>query len=161
MCIRDRPNIPSQWPNFRGDQNNNAVVNMKTPKNANEATLYWSTKKGSGYGGNAIGSPIIVDDYLVFCSGKSLYKMNKFTGEVMEQTGKMVGNSNFNIIPPTYAEGMIFVGLANGTIQAFNADTLESLWVYKDSLRGQPNSPIAVSYTHLDVYKRQEYDFIW
>ena len=159
-----KPNIPSQWPNFRGDQNNNAVVNMKTPKNANEATLYWSTKKGSGYGGNAIGSPIIVDDYLVFCSGKSLYKMNKFTGEVMEQTGKMVGNSNFNIIPPTYAEGMIFVGLANGTIQAFNADTLESLWVYKDSLRGQPNSPIVYNdgyvYTGFWKNERREANYV-
>lgn len=27
---------------------------------------------------------------------------------------------------------MIFVALASGAIQAFNADTLESLWVYED-----------------------------
>lgn len=137
-----KTDIPSQWPNFRGNQNNNAVVNVKTPKNANEANLYWSTKVGEGFGGNAIGSPIIVDDYLIFCSGKSIYKMNKFTGEIVAQREEMVGKSNFNIIPPTYAEGLIFIGLANGTVQAFNADTLESVWVYKDALRGQPNSPI-------------------
>lgn len=60
----------------------------------------------------------------------------------MEQTGDMVTNSNFNIVPPTYADGMIFVGLSNGTIQAFDAETLESLWVYEDPLKGQPNSPL-------------------
>lgn len=37
---------------------------------------------------------------------------------------------------------MVFIALANGMIQAFDADTLESLWVYKDALKGQPNSPI-------------------
>lgn len=137
-----KPDMPSYWPSFRGNSNNNAVVNAPTPKTADETTLYWATKVGDGWGSNAIGSPIIVDDYLVFCSGTSVYKMNRFTGEVMEQKGEMVAKSNFNIIPPTYAEGMIFVGLANGTIQAFNADTLESLWVYKDPLKGQPNSPI-------------------
>ena len=42
----------------------------------------------------------------------------------------------------TYAEGMVFVGLSNGSVQAFHADTLESLWVYKDALGGQPNSVI-------------------
>ena len=51
----------------------------------------------------------------------------------------MIRTSAFNITPPTYADGMIFVALASGAIQAFNADTLESLWVYEDPLYGQPN----------------------
>ena len=37
---------------------------------------------------------------------------------------------------------MIFVGLANGCVQAFDAVTLESLWLYEDPLGGQPNCPI-------------------
>ena len=44
---------------------------------------------------------------------------------------------------PTYAEGMIFVGLEDGTIQAFDAETLESLWIYEAPRGGQPNCPIA------------------
>ena len=36
---------------------------------------------------------------------------------------------------------MIFSAF-NGGIQAFDADTLESLWVYKDSVGGQSVSPI-------------------
>ncbi|MFQ9950945.1 MAG: PQQ-binding-like beta-propeller repeat protein [Clostridium sp.] len=136
------PDLPSSWPTFRGNAENNAVVDAPTPQTADDATLYWATKIGQGFWGGAAGSPIIVDDYLVFCSGKKLYKTNRFTGELMEQTGDMVTNSNFNIVPPTYADGMIFVGLSNGTIQAFDAETLESLWVYEDPLKGQPNSPL-------------------
>lgn len=63
------------------------------------------------------------------------------TGEV-EASGTMDHASSFAINPPTYADGMIFVGLANGCIQAFNADTLEPLWIYHDELGGQPNCPI-------------------
>ncbi|MFR8915813.1 MAG: PQQ-binding-like beta-propeller repeat protein, partial [Oscillospiraceae bacterium] len=48
--------------------------------------------------------------------------------------------SSFSINPATYADGMIFVGLSGGKIQAFNAKTLESLWIYTDPLGGQPNT---------------------
>ncbi len=37
---------------------------------------------------------------------------------------------------------MIFVGLSNGRIQAFDAVTLDSLWLFTDSNGGQPNCPI-------------------
>ena len=57
-------------------------------------------------------------------------------------TGEMDHKSSFAINNPTYADGMIFVGLADGTVQAFNAETLESLWIYHDALKGQPNCPI-------------------
>lgn len=140
-----KPDISAAWSDFRGDGTNNGVVDKKTPNNADETTLYWATKCGQGYAWGAAGSPIIVNDYLVFCSSTDLCRMNRFTGEI-DQTvkGKMVGTSNFNIIPPVYSDGIIFVGLSNGRIQAFNADTLESLWVYQDKLKGQPNSPMVV-----------------
>lgn len=140
-----KSDVPYSWTDFRGDSTNNGVVDKKTPKSADEATLYWATKCGQGYAWGAAGSPIIVNDYLVFCSKTDLCRMNRFTGEI-DQTvkGKMVGTSNFNIIPPVYSDGMIFVGLSNGRIQAFDANTLESLWVYQDALKGQPNSPMVV-----------------
>ena len=56
----------------------------------------------------------------------------------------MAGKSSFAINNPTYAEGVILVGLSDGRIQAFNADTLDSLWIYTDPLGGQPDSPITV-----------------
>ena len=136
-----KADIPSSWPTFRGSNDNNCITAVKTPKNADEATLYWAKKLGEGYGSGATGSPIIVGDYLVCTFGTKIIKANRFTGEVVA-SGEMTAKSSFNIIPPVYGDGMIFVGLANGQVQAFNADTLASLWIYKDSLGGQPNSPL-------------------
>ena len=133
---------PGDWHQFRADSNNNGVVDVKTPIKAEDTTLVWANKIGEGYGSGAVGCPIIVGGYLYTYAGKSIVKVDKETGEVM-QSGEMVANSSFAINSPTYADGMIFVGLSNGRVQAFNAETLESLWIYTDPLKGQPNCPIS------------------
>lgn len=132
--------IDSEWPNFRGE-NNLGITDAKTPYAPEDAELLWAAKYGTGWAA-APGSPIIVDDCIVTYVGNSIKKLDKNTGEVVAE-GEMVAKSSYSIVPATYSEGVIYVGLANGTIQAFNADTLESLWVYKDPLKGQPNSTIA------------------
>ncbi len=132
--------IQSVWPDFRGNKDNNAVTDAKTPTVASEATLMWAAQNEGGWTG-APSSPILVDGDVVFTTNNEILKLDSVTGEV-KQRGKMVTKSVFNITPPTYADGMIFVALAGGRIQAFDAATLESLWVYKDALSGQPNSPI-------------------
>lgn len=136
-----RPDMPSAWKNFRGNDNNSGVVNFAVPTAAEDTTLYWATKYGDGWASAAPSSPIFVDRYLVFTSETNIVKMDRVTGKIVA-TGTMCAKSSFNITPPTYGDGMIFVALANGIMQAFNADTLESLWVYQDELLGQPNSPI-------------------
>ena len=122
--------------------NNNNTTTAKAPTNADNAALYWAVKAGSNYDTGSAGAPIIVGDNIVSCTGSSLLKYNRYTGEALEQRGTLVSKSDYNIVPPLYADGKIFVGLRNGTIQAFDADTLESLWIYKDELKGQANSPI-------------------
>lgn len=131
----------AEWPSFRYDSNNNGVISAKTPTTANDAVLYWAKKIGDGYGTGAASSPIIVDNYIYCYASTNLFKVDKISGEIVA-SAKMVANSAFAIVPPTYADGMLFVGLNNGRIQAFNADTLESLWIYKDIRGGQPNCPI-------------------
>ena len=133
--------LPAQWPGFRADDYNNGVVDAPTPTQAENATLYWATQLGEGYGSEACGCPILVDGYLYVYAGSNLYKVDKTSGQVVA-TGKMDHNSSFAINSPTYADGMIFVGLANGCVQAFDAVTLESLWIYRDPLGGQPNCPL-------------------
>lgn len=134
-------NLPSQWPHLRTDNNNNGVISAPTPVNSDDAVLYWATKIGDGFDQDACSPPILVNDDLYVYSGSAIYRVNKTTGEIMA-TGAMCGSSSFGINPPTYADGMIFVGLSMGRVQAFNASTLESLWVYTDPLGGQPNCPI-------------------
>lgn len=103
--------------------------------------LYWATQFGSGYGSNACSCPIIVDDFLYVYAGTNIYKIDKTSGEALV-TKSMAASSSFAINSPTYADGMIFVGLSNGRIQAFDAVTLDSLWLFTDSNGGQPNCPI-------------------
>lgn len=135
--------VSAEWPSFRADTSNNGVVGFATPIKAEDAALYWATKLGDGYGSDATGCPIIADGYLYTYAGNCIYKVDTVSGEVVAK-GTMERSSSFAINNPTYAEGMIFVGLSDGGIQAFDATTLESLWLYTDPLGGQPNCPIVV-----------------
>ena len=134
-------NLPAQWPHLRLNNDNNGVISDRTPINSDDTVLYWANKIGEGFDQDACSPPIIVNDDLYVYAGKNIFRVDKTTGEVIA-SAEMCGSSSFGINPPTYANGMIFVGLANGRVQAFNAQTLESLWVYKDPLGGQPNCPI-------------------
>ena len=133
--------LDSFWPHLRQNNTNNGVIHTATPIQDDEALLYWATKIGDGYDKNACGCPILVDGYLYTYAGTTLYKVDTVSGAIVA-TGTMVNSSSFAINPPTYADGMIFIGLADGTVQAFNAATLESLWIYRDPLGGQPNCSI-------------------
>ncbi|MBR3275698.1 MAG: PQQ-binding-like beta-propeller repeat protein [Eubacterium sp.] len=134
-------NLSALWPHLRQDNDNNGVVNYPIPATADETVLYWATKIGDGTDTSACSPPILVDGCLYLYAGTSLMKVDTMTGAIVASAA-MDRSSSFGINPPTYAEGMIFVGLANGTIQAFNAATLESLWIYHDPLGGQPNCSI-------------------
>lgn len=135
------PDILSSWNNFRGNNDNNGVTEALLPTEYTNSQLYWATKVGEGFGAGAPSSPIIVDDAIVYTTATTIVKVDKVTGQILK-TGKMSKTSAFNITPPTYADGIIFVALGSGTIQAFNADTLESLWIYHNPNFGQPNCPI-------------------
>ncbi|MGN0659795.1 MAG: PQQ-binding-like beta-propeller repeat protein [Emergencia sp.] len=132
--------ITEDWSSFRGNSENNAVTDAKVPVSPSDAMLYWASKNGSGWSA-APGSPILVDGYLYFNAGTELIKMDAVSGEIAAK-GTMTDRSPFSICPPAYGDGKIFVGLANGVIQAFDAKTLKSLWIYTDALKGQPNTPI-------------------
>ena len=134
-------NLSSAWPHLRQNSDNNGVVSYPMPTSSDEAVLNWATQIGSGFDSNACGCPILVDGYLYTYAGTTLYKVDTISGEIVA-TGTMDHASSFAINPPTYANGMLFVGLADGTVQAFNASTLQSLWIYRDPLGGQPNCSI-------------------
>lgn len=138
--------IKSSWPDFRGNTDNNGISEAKTPVKSSDTQLLWAVKNGAGWSG-APSSPIIVDDDIVFSTNNEIVRVDRVTGKVKKR-GTMAYKSTFSLTPPTYAEGMIFIALADGMIQAFNADTLESLWIYQDPYKGQPNSPI----TYKDGY---------
>lgn len=138
-----KTDIPSQWPDFRGGSTNNAVTDAATAISAEGGMLYWAKKLGEGFDSKAISSPILVNDELVVYSGQTLLRVDKSTGEVLA-SGEMAAASSFAINSASYADGVIVVGLSDGRVQAFNAETLESLWLYQDALGGQPNCPLVI-----------------
>ncbi len=146
----DLTQIENGWVNFRGNSENMAVVDYDFSTSEKESELLWKKKYGSWMGGSP-SVQIIVDDALIFVSSKTIIKLDLLTGEPVRNEkgeaveGTMVESSNWGYTPPIYARGMIICGLANGTVQAFDAETLESLWVYTDPLGGQSLTPIAYS----------------
>ncbi len=143
--------ITSDWPSFRGGDDSNGVISAKTPVTAETAMLSWASKLGDGYSSEAVSCPILITedgyDYLIVYAGDWIYKVDAISGETVLRK-PMDHSSSFAINSPTFGGGMIFVGLSGGGVQAFDAASLDSLWLYRDELGGQPNCPI----TYRDGY---------
>ncbi len=124
------------------------VTTSPTPQAKSEAALYWATVIQDGWANwaDAPSVPTIVDDELVYVSNTSLCAIDKETGEVLEKKGTLAATVNsYALTAPLYVDGMILVAEQGGIIQAFDAETFESLWVYTDELGGQPNSELVYS----------------
>ncbi len=135
--------VESEWNSFRGNDTNMGITDVQTPIDPDSTALLWNKKLGTGWTA-APSVQIIVDDALVVMSGKKIYKLDLNNGDILAE-GDMDNSPSYGYTPPIYADGMIFCPLGSGTIQAFNAKTLESVWIYHDPLKGQALSPITYS----------------
>ena len=133
------PQLKAEYPGFRADSNNQSVIKSKTPITKESIEVKWERQMGTSVTPSSGSTPVIVDNKVYTQSGGKLYMLDKETGEVLKSSDCFM-NAGFNLIPVTYADGMIFVPLGGG-IQCFNASTLESLWCYKGR-KGSCNSPI-------------------
>lgn len=114
------------------------LTSAQTP--TTNASLLFSKKFGGSYKA-APTPPIVVGDTILLMSGVKLYKLNAETGEEIASV-KMEGSTLYTTVSPLYADGKIFVSLDEGIVQAFDYETMESLWVYTDAIGGQALSPI-------------------
>ena len=133
------PDYSGEWPTFRNSKINNALTNTVTPDSAATAELKWVKKYGTGWSAST-SIPIIVNNNVYFIMGSKIIRADKATGDVLRE-GTLKGSAGFSTNSLVYAEGMVFAQVGNGVIQAFNADTLESLWV-TEAIGGQTISPI-------------------
>lgn len=135
------PDYSGEWPTFRNSKNNNALTNTVTPDSAATAELKWAKKYGSSWGPKAVNVPIIVNNHIYIARNDDIFCLSKDTGEAVV-SGKLASpQGGYGTNSMVYAEGMVFVQLDNGCIQALRADTLESLWV-TESFGVQTISPI-------------------
>lgn len=133
----------ADWPSFRGNDANNGITHVQTPRNPEEAELKWAVKYSTGWSG--IPSPVIIaEDHLFVMCDNILKKLSMEDGSVVA-SAEMVAASSWGTTPALYADGKIFCQLGSSNVQAFDAKTLESLWVYTDDIKGQGQSPITYS----------------
>lgn len=114
------------------------LISAQTP--ITDASLLFSKKFGGSYKA-APTPPIVVGDTILLVSGVKLYKLNAETGEEISSV-KMQGTTLYTTVSPLYADGKIFVSLDEGIVQAFDYETMKSLWVYTDKIGGQALCPI-------------------
>ncbi len=114
------------------------LTSAQTP--TTDASLLFSKKFGGSYKA-APTPPIVVGDTILLMSGVKLYKLNAETGEEIASV-KMEGSTLYTTVSPLYADGKVFVSLDEGIVQAFDYETMESLWVYTDAIGGQALCPI-------------------
>ena len=131
----------SYWPTFRKNNSNMAIVDASLPNAGNNLTEKWiNSDINTGGKQMTAGTPLVVDNYIfVATQNNKLYKLDKNTGAIVKEAklAKEVGFFSY----ATYGDGMIFVPEEKGTIEAFNADTLDSLW-RTESFGGQSNCQV-------------------
>ena len=120
-------------PAFSVKNSYNGVTSAATP--SSPAELKFVKKLGEGYT-FAPTAPVVTGGVIVVMSGKKLYKLNAKNGSELA-SAPMAGNNTYTVVSPCVANGMIFVPLNDGRIQAFDFETLKPLWLYTDPLGGQ------------------------
>ena len=136
-----------EWWNFRNSKENNGVTDRETPVSYEETALKWATKMAEGYTQSCT-PPLILDGYVYTAQGRYVYKLDKETGEKKAESPQLEGLLGYALNPILYAEGMLFVQIDKGRVQALDAKTLESLWV-SEAVGGQTLSPITLSLIHI------------
>lgn len=142
----DSHNVDMEWYNFRNNQENNGVVESKTPVDADTASEKWAQKYGSGWSASPT-PPLILNDKLYVGMDNKIIEIDKETGEKCRESDAMYGKVGYAMNLMLYADGKIFVQVGNGVVQAVDLKTLECVW-HTEKIGGQTLSPIA--YTQVD-----------
>ena len=135
-----------EWWNYRNNEENNGVTESSTPDDPEKTTQKWAIMIGGDYNSSCT-PPIIAGGYVYTAVGKYIYRLDKDTGEILAVSEELAGDVVFALNPMTYAEGMLFVQIGKGRIQAVGCDSMRSIWI-SEKLGGQTLSPI----TYKDGY---------
>lgn len=134
--------LEAQWGGYWKNEDNQNIVDAAAPRALEYVEVKWKQQYGANADySNSVSDGILVEDYICCFSGNVLMYLDRETGEVVKSASMAArGNSSFN--KPLYGAGMIFVPLNDGRVQAFHAGTLESLWVYTDTVGGNASTAL-------------------
>lgn len=144
--------VLADWSGFRGNDGTNlGITNVKTPISTDYAKLNWAAKIGTSASEDMssstvyAGQPVIWNDAMFVTAGSKLYKLSLTDGSVLKEA-TMAAQDSYGTTPPTVSGGIVYVSQKGGRMQAFNAETLASVWTAQNlSSNGQNSCPILVS----------------
>ncbi len=139
--IEDDRNNDIVWYNFANNQENNRVTEYPGPTDDKTASLKWAKKYGTGWAASCT-PPIIINNKLYVGMAKKVMELDKDTGEILRESDEMVSNVGYAMNPILYADGMLFVQVGNGIIQAIDLQTLKCVW-HSEKIGGQTVSNIS------------------
>lgn len=116
----------SFWPSLYKNSSNMAVTGAALPKSGENLTEKWIQEDLTSGSRSTLSSPLQIGEKLYVASGKNLFRLNPETGAIEKQTAMSAKTATFS--GTAYGDGMIFVSLEGGVIEAFNAETMASLW---------------------------------
>lgn len=119
--------LSNSWESHLGKEDNNSVTDIKTPIKNGEL-LWQSSNKGDALWGNP-GYPIFVNGKLYIARNSKLQIIDPATGKIEKSESLYKETKAWEYMYLTYGEGKIFVQLPNGSVQCFDAEKLESLFV--------------------------------
>lgn len=102
--------------------------------------IKWSLNLGNS--NESATGPIIVNEHVYTSFGDTIYKID-LEGNIVNKA-KLYKNTGYNYFI-SHGEGRIFIQLKNGQVQAFDEDTLESIWISDiplSSSKGQGLCPL-------------------
>ena len=138
------------------------TVTAPTPTHSDETRLRWSLAVGTDYR-DAPSVPAVYGDSIIVMSKRSLLKINTRDGTVAARAD-MTKRSSYGSMPVLCADGKAFCPLEDGTVEAFELETMQRLWSFSDTLGGQALSPITYSggfvYTGFWNDEELEADFV-
>ncbi len=116
--------LDAQWPGVYKGADNQNVLTADPADGSGNAALNWRKEYGS------LSGIILVDGMVCAYDETRLMLIDPESAEVVKEASLSLQGQTGLGNKPIYGAGKIFVPLVNGRIQAFDAFTLQSLWLY-------------------------------
>lgn len=119
------------------------TTQIKVPTSAEYTHLSRAVGIGTSYK-NAPSTPVIYGNMLYTMSEYRLLKLDPTSGETVAYA-EMTKRPSLSGTPVLCAGGKVFCPLEDGTVEAYDAESLQRLWSFSDELGGQPLSEILLA----------------
>ena len=154
ITVKEIPTFPpyeSYWSEMGKDGFHQTIVDTRLARQKEELTEKWKVAISSSWMNG--GQPLVVNGNIYLAINNKIMILDKETGNTIKENTLAGQCGYFSMI--AYGEGKVFVPMSNGLLQAFNAETLESIWVTNKRSGNQQICPVVYSdgYVYTGTWK--------